>query len=668
MNHIPFWKSVGALGCISMLVGCSSFPSAGKSVSVRPNAQDSVQFSASSQLSIIDFSDSNAAVKAIQAGMSPSSAVGLHAIELIQVGDINTAGSVLNAALKLDISNAHLHYLNAVVYHLKFRNGDKESYPLARAGYLNALGIDQTFSDGFLQIGRLFLDNKEFAKAKQSFSELVDLEPENAGALYGLAHAALFEGDTQTVTYAMAKLRELNWESPLMSRLEATVLSIAGQDRAAQAKFLEYEQANADAGDVRFLKKRLPSLIRVGLTASQSSSSYNPVIVAELAADSADGSSSGSAVVDANAQVEPVEKGVWFRCDKAPGIPTQEDTKQPYDQDSSDETLILAPLPKPCAGEKPPVAMIEVTMIRTEVTESSSYGVNLLEGLSGIFKNTSVRTNTDGLMSTTRTREFGFADGSAADYLSYSLNIANAAQAKNEVIARPSLAVVDRVPSLFFSGANITLGYGTGTSSSVVDKPVGVSLAVTPTFVDDDSVLLAMRAARSFIEPGLASGSNVLLQQTRNVVSASALVKFGESFILTGLVEKELDSKSSEVPLLGDIPIIQFLFKKSEKLDFTRQILTLVTARRLVPSDEDAKNFKAGRAGAVIATHKLSEKIDEFLKLQTTRPVIDELLEVLPQDNRIYNRLVSRDVIQEKWSEKTNIRTILQHAADMINF
>ena len=38
-------------------------------------------------------------------------------------------------------------------------------------------------------------------------------------------------------------------------------------------------------------------------------------------------------------------------------------------------------------------------------------------------------------------------------FLSYNLNIANALYTKNEVIARPVLSAIDRLPSIFFSGA-----------------------------------------------------------------------------------------------------------------------------------------------------------------------------------------------------------------------
>lgn len=195
-----------------------------------------------------------------------------------------------------------------------------------------------------------------------------------------------------------------------------------------------------------------------------------------------------------------------------------------------------------------------------------------------------------------------------------------------------------------------------------------MSLAITPTFVDDDSILLSIRATRSFIEAGLTSGSSVLLQQTRNMVNASALLKYGESFVLSGLVEREIDATDSGVPVLGEIPIIQYLFKRDERLDFRRQILTLVTVRKIVPGEANADRRNAISRPGEISSHKLAGKIDEFFRLQKSRPVIDELLELLPKDNSIYRRLMERDVIQESWTNRNRLELILKELRDALYY
>jgi tetratricopeptide (TPR) repeat protein len=608
-----------------------------------------------------DFNDSRDVIAAIEKGMPRSQAVALHAIELIKQGKNAEANKIVNAALKLDISNKHLHLLNGLAYHIRYLQGESNCFDLARSGYLAAIGESGAAIEAYIQLGRLFLTAKDYAAAKQTFSEAVAIEPDNTSAIYGMAHSALFEGDTKTTLYSIERLNALKWDDPLLFRLEATVLALSGKKQEALDKYQQFEEATGDRRDGQFAKRRLNTLASFVEPPARTGARLGdqPVVLAQAAgAAETPAPNADAAKSDIKAAADST---TWFRCDSAPGIPIQEKTATNPAVTASDETLLPPVLPKPCTGESVPQAIVEVALIRTEETERQAFGVNLLEGLSGVFRTFSTRTNENGNLTFRKERSHGFAGGDdASKFLSYSLNIANSAFAKNEVIARPTLAIVDRVPAIFFSGATITLGVAgqAGGASTIVDKPVGVSLAITPTFIDDESVLLSIRATRSFIENGLSAGNSVLLQQTRNMVNATALLRYGESFVLSGLVERELDSTDSGVPVLGEIPIVQYLFKRDEKLDFRRQILTLVTVRKVVGGNpaQNAGGYKPGE----VSTHKLAEKIDEFFKLQKKRPVIDELLEMLPKDNRLYRRLIDRDVLQESWSSRGRLELILE--------
>jgi type II secretory pathway component GspD/PulD (secretin) len=348
---------------------------------------------------------------------------------------------------------------------------------------------------------------------------------------------------------------------------------------------------------------------------------------------------------------------LWWRCDLAPGLSLQKDGLPQLQLPTSEENATTLTLPSPCEGEKPPMAMIEVTMIRTEETVTRNQGINLLDGLKMVMDTFSSPRqkllSNNGDVSTT------------ASTLLYSLNIANSLFAKNEVIARPSLSAVDRLPSVFFSGRTVSIASGTATVGfTLQDKSVGTSLSITPTFVDEENVLLAIRASRSFIEP--SEDTKIALIQSRNAVNASARVKFGQTYVLNGMIEREKDNVNSGVPVLMDIPIIQNLFAKSVKIDFSRQILTLVTVRRLV-DDKDSAYLAKNPAGTING-HKLATQVQEFLDLQSNQTVMDEVLTGLKQDNSLYMRLRNRDVIQESHSSKSIIQRILIDLKELAYF
>jgi type II secretory pathway component GspD/PulD (secretin) len=191
-----------------------------------------------------------------------------------------------------------------------------------------------------------------------------------------------------------------------------------------------------------------------------------------------------------------------------------------------------------------------------------------------------------------------------------------------------------------------------------------VALSVTPTFLDDDKILLSIRASRSFIEESL--NDNVALLQTRNAVNASALVSYGQTFVLNGLVEREIDQSSNGVPFLQDIPILQYFFKKSVNMDYNRQILTLVTVRKIVDSDESIA--KAKNKGGLMSSHKMSDQVQEYLDLQNNKPVLDEVLAGLRADNVLYTKLRQRDLIQESYGSKSIIKRLIEDIKDLAYF
>ena len=98
--------------------------------------------------------------------MPRSKAVAAHGMELLRKGDLDEANAVFNAALKLDINNAPLHLLNGVAYHLRYLRGEADKFELARAAYLAALENDDGLVPAFVQIGRLFLDARQYGNAR----------------------------------------------------------------------------------------------------------------------------------------------------------------------------------------------------------------------------------------------------------------------------------------------------------------------------------------------------------------------------------------------------------------------------------------------------------------------------------------------------------------------
>jgi len=574
--------------------------------------------------------------------------------EYLQKGDLQKAHSVFSVALKIDIRNAGLHFLNGLTYQMMYEAGDEASYDLAVTGYITALSLENNLEPALLQLGQLHLFAKKYDLAQQSFSEAYAINSNSTRALMGFAQASILAGDMKSGYWATVQLDAMDWKSPEFLRLKAIQAALAQSPEKAKEYARQYAlvaNKNGSSTDADYVNSRVGQLLT--MKTSLGFSSLNGVQLAQ--ADT--GKAKEAAKEKPPEESKDAARQLWWRCDLTPGLSLQKDGLPQLQLPTSEENATTLTLPSPCEGEKPPMAMIEVTMIRTEETVTRNQGINLLDGLKIVMDTFSSPRqkllSNNGDVSTT------------ASTLLYSLNIANSLFAKNEVIARPSLSAVDRLPSVFFSGKTVSIQSGTQVAGyTLQDKSVGTSLSITPTFVDDENVLLSIRASRSFIEP--TEDSKIALIQSRNAVNASARVKFGQTYVLNGMIEREKDNVNSGVPILMDIPIIQNLFAKSVKIDFSRQILTLVTVRRLVDDKDSA--YLAKNPTGTINGHKLATQVQEFLDLQSNQTVMDEVLTGLRSDNSLYMRLRNRDVIQESHNSKSIIQRILIDLKELAYF
>ena len=594
--------------------------------------------------------------------------------EYLQKGEVDKAQAVFNTGLKFDLNNAALHFFNAFAYQLKFEQGDIDAFANAEAGYKTALALDATLDVAYLQLGRLYMSNTKFIEAKKAFALAVDTKPKNPQeGLMGLTQASMLSGDTQTAIWAVSRLDELDWKDPRLFRAKAFLAAIAQQPKVASEMVEQYSELEKNKKESRYLSTRVDQLLAMKKTSLQAGDKIELKPRDILLAQAKPEESSDKvkeAPAEKKAEAPSEERKNWFRCDPRPAPIVEKDTTPLLDNGHlpiTEENAHAITLPAPCPGEVPPSAIIEVTMIRTEEAIQKSFGVNLLDGLT---LGRSILQDNAGTI-TKASNLFNTLDGTTpvtTGFLSYSLNIANALYTKNEVIARPTLAAVDRLPSVFFSGGNYSIAVkGTGGGASLlVDKQTGVALSITPTFVDEEHVMINVRASRSFREE--SPDDNIALNLTRNTVNAAALIRFGQTFVLNGLVEREKDQTQNSVPVLGDIPVLQYFFKRQVTVDFNRQILTLITVRKLVDSDDSRNKARTIDGKSAVSLHKLSDEVDEFMKLQNNKPVLDEVLAGLKTDNFLFRKLSKRDLIQESYGSKRFLDRIIGDVKELLYF
>ncbi|MEM1102801.1 MAG: secretin N-terminal domain-containing protein [Pseudomonadota bacterium] len=139
------------------------------------------------------------------------------------------------------------------------------------------------------------------------------------------------------------------------------------------------------------------------------------------------------------------------------------------------------------------------------------------------------------------------------------------------------LQIGDQVPVVTQS-AVVPVDPGAPIVNSVSFRDTGVILAITPRINDHGVVLLDIDQQVSNVIPTTTSSINsptIQQRQLRTTVS----VNDGNSLILGGLIEENETESTSEVPILGQVPVFGELFKTRSRTSGRSELLIVITPR-----------------------------------------------------------------------------------------
>ncbi|MDD3435969.1 MAG: pilus assembly protein N-terminal domain-containing protein, partial [Candidatus Gastranaerophilales bacterium] len=187
-------------------------------------------------------------------------------------------------------------------------------------------------------------------------------------------------------------------------------------------------------------------------------------------------------------------------------------------------------------------------------------------------------------------------NGTAAKYLfsSPSANIAwaiTAAETKGliRILAEPKLLAIDGQPGSFNVGQEIPYPASVGLSSttSYSFKNTGVILNFTPTILEKSNrVILKLSPEVSEIDESYKSGvAGVPGFKTRKVDTTVELAD-GETLVIAGLLSHSTSSSNTQVPGIGDIPVIGFLFSNFSRTKKETELVIFITPK-IVEADRN---------------------------------------------------------------------------------
>lgn len=196
----------------------------------------------------------------------------------------------------------------------------------------------------------------------------------------------------------------------------------------------------------------------------------------------------------------------------------------------------------------------------------------------------------------------------------------------SNILATPSITTLENEEAYFLVGHEIPIITGSQTGSNnanpfqtVERQEVGTKLLVTPQINEGTSVQLTIEQEVSSVSG--ATGVDVSINKRE--IKTTVMVESGQTVILGGLIDEDVQESEQKVPLLGDIPIIGHLFKSTSTS--TRKRNLMVFLRPSIVTDQSTMNSMAKNKYNFIRAEQLRKR-EEGLSLME-----DGKLPILPE-------------------------------------
>ena len=155
---------------------------------------------------------------------------------------------------------------------------------------------------------------------------------------------------------------------------------------------------------------------------------------------------------------------------------------------------------------------------------------------------------------------------------------------KGKVISSPRVVTSDQTEALIASGTEVPYSTVSTSGTNVSFKPAFLSLSVKPQITPDDHVIMDIKLSKDSVG-SLYQGIPSI---DTNKISTQVLVENGGTVVIGGVYSQVLSNGTDKVPLLGDLPLLGYLFRRSSKIDNKNELLVFITPKII----KDALNLR----------------------------------------------------------------------------
>lgn len=182
------------------------------------------------------------------------------------------------------------------------------------------------------------------------------------------------------------------------------------------------------------------------------------------------------------------------------------------------------------------------------------------------------------------------------------------------ILSTPSLVTMDNEEAEIVVGQNVPFVTGTYSTTAtggglqnpfqtIQRQDIGVRLRIKPQINEGNAIRLQIEQETSSVSEAVANAADIITN--KRSIQTNVMIDDGQVLVLGGLIEERLTESQQQVPLLGDIPGLGWLFKyKSNTKEKTNLMVFL---RPVILKDAAVQARQTGEKYSYMRAQQLAE-------------------------------------------------------------
>ncbi|WP_304362175.1 type IV pilus secretin PilQ family protein [Collimonas fungivorans] len=169
-------------------------------------------------------------------------------------------------------------------------------------------------------------------------------------------------------------------------------------------------------------------------------------------------------------------------------------------------------------------------------------------------------------------------NSAASKFISLELS-ALEADGQGKIISSPRVVTADQQKALIEQGVEIPYQNATSSGATSVEfKKANLKLEVVPQITPDGNVILTVDVTNDSVGDIVPGGVSINTKHVQTQVQ----VENGGTVVIGGIYTQTISNNVNKVPLLGDIPVLGYLFKQTAVVNNRTELLIFLTPKIVI--------------------------------------------------------------------------------------